>query len=256
MHYEMMTVTPELAQRWLDQKNTRNRNISEKKVRSYADDMKSGRWHPTHQNAIAFYKDGNLADGQHRLSAIVSSGVSLEFMVWWGLDNKSAYGIDAHRMRKTDDQIKIAGGADWVTKDVVACARVMASQYIVTSPQKIVEFCETHKEAIEFAFDNMPRSAGPASLRAAVAVAFYHVPSDKLASWCEIMATGIGAIPLSRTVLSLRERMIKDRAAFYNGGSGREALIKLAMRSIQAYCDGQVLSRFPEPKDRIYEIPS
>ena len=254
MHYEMMTVTPELAQRWLSQKNTRNRSIAQKKVRSYADDMKSGLWQATHQNAIAFYKDGNLADGQHRLSAIVASGISIELMVWWGLEDKSAYGIDAHRMRRTDDQIKIAGGSDWIDKDAVACARMITGQYAAASPQEIVQFCDAHKDAMQFARENMPRSAGPAPLRAAVAIAFYHVPCDELKSWCEIMSTGIGAIPLSRTVLCLREKLIKDKA--FRSAPQREVLVRMCMRSIQAYCSGQVLSRISEPKGRIYEIPS
>lgn len=259
MHYEMMTVTPELAQRWLDTKNTRNRNISSRKVEAYADDMRSGRWHATHQNAIAFYKDGNLADGQHRLSAIVKSGASVEFIVWFGLDDKAAYGIDAHKMRATQDQIKIAGGCDWITKDVVACARVMMVKdkgVKLVTPQQIADFCEKHREAITFAHSNLPKCVSvSAPIRAAVAAAFYYEDKDLLSDWCSIIASGVGAIPLSKTVLVLRERIIREALG---GGNTivRQGLNKMAMRSIQAYCSGQVISRIVEPKERIYEIPS
>lgn len=258
MHYEIMTVTPELAQRWLSEKNTRNRNISPKKVNSYADDMKFNRWHATHQNAIAFYKDGNLADGQHRLSAIVVSGVSIELMVWWGLDDKSAYGIDAHRMRKTDDQIKIAGGADWINKDIVACARMLMPETkdrsSVASAQKIVEFCEDHKNALIFSVDRLPKGAATAPVRAAVAAAFYSVPNSVLSNWCNVMRTGIGENKTARTVLTLRERLIREPALRSGSGTNREYALRLAMRSIQAYNDEKVLTKLYEPKGRIYEI--
>lgn len=260
MHHEMMTVTPEIAARWLEEKNSRNRNISPKKVEAYADDILSGRWQKTHQNAIAFYKDGNLADGQHRLAAIAKAQTPVELMVWWGLDDKAAYGIDAHKMRATHDQIKIAGGNGWITKDVIAAARMMMAGKGVTgaiSPQQIVAFCGPHKEALEFAHQHLPKNRSiSAPLRAAVAVAFYHEDHLKLESWCEVMATGVGAVPLSKTVLTLRERILREDGLRHGGGKAREYLCRVAMRSIQAYCDGQVLTKIYEPKERIYAIPS
>ena len=257
MHYEMMTVTPELAQRWLNEKNNRNRNISEKKVAAYADDMVQGRWQATHQNAMAFYKDGALADGQHRLAAIVKSGKPCSMMIWWGLESAAAYGIDAHRMRNTHDQIQIAGGSSWMTKDIIACARLLIpGRQFNSSPQKIAEFCGLHKDALIFAHDVVSRSAGPSPLRASVAAAWYFEDKGKLQDWGDIMSTGIGAIPLSRTVLTLRERVIKDSFLRSGGGKAREQLTRLAMRSVQAFCAGEVLTKLYEPKERIYEIPA
>jgi len=260
MHHEIMTVTPELAERWLGEKNNRNRNISQKKVDAYADDIRLGRWQQTHQNAIAFYKDGNLADGQHRLAAIAKAKTPVELMVWWGLEDKAAYGIDAHKMRATHDQIKIAGGSDWITKDVIAAARMMMAyrgSTGVVSPQKIVSFCEPHRAALEFAHCHLPKSRSmSAPLRAAAALAFYHESHDVLADWCEIMATGVGAVPLSKTVLTLRERILREDGLRHGGGKAREYLVRVAMRSIQAYCAGQVLTKIYEPKERIYELPA
>lgn len=260
MHYEMMTVTPELAQRWLEGKNNRNRTISTKKVDSYAQDIILGRWKETHQNSIAFYKDGNLADGQHRLAAIVKASCPLNVMVWWGLEDDSAYGIDAHKMRSTHDQIRIAGNSDWIDKDVIACARMMmatnSSKTKVVSPQEIVSFCEPRKEVISFAHDHLPRRAASAPLRAALALAYYYEPKEKLQEWAEIMATGIGAAPLSRTVLTLRERILREENLRAGGGQAREYLLRVSMRSIQAYCAGDILTKIYEPKGRIYELPA
>jgi len=70
MQITRMNVTPEMAQSWLDAANTGNRTMTRRVVSKYADDMIAGRWIDTHQNAIAFYDDGSLADGQHRLGAV------------------------------------------------------------------------------------------------------------------------------------------------------------------------------------------
>jgi len=259
MHYEMMTVTPEFAARWLQEKNNRNRPLSKNVVGAYALDMSKGRWKETHQNSIAFYKDGNLADGQHRLHAIVQSGASVEFMVFWGLDSDDSYGIDAHKMRNTHDQIKIAGAADWITKDIIATARMMMSNSRYAgkpSPQEIVDFCKKHEDALQFSLLNMPKNYFSAAVRVAVAIAYYHESPKDLESWCETARTGMAFNQTDRSVISFRERVLRDPNLKSQGGSNRELICKIAMRSISAFCKNESLSRIVAPKERIYEIPS
>lgn len=70
----LMLITPEMAAAML-QKNAGNRQIRPSVVAQYADQMKRGQWQVTHQ-PIATDSEGNLVDGQHRLSAIVSSGAA------------------------------------------------------------------------------------------------------------------------------------------------------------------------------------
>jgi len=70
----LMLITPEMAGAML-QKNTGNRQIRPSVVAQYADQMKRGQWQVTHQ-PVATDSEGNLVDGQHRLSAIVSSGAA------------------------------------------------------------------------------------------------------------------------------------------------------------------------------------
>jgi hypothetical protein len=253
MHYEQMTITPELAARWLKEKNNRNRILAKATVDAYANDMANGRWKQTHQNAIAFYANGNLADGQHRLAAIVQSGVSIDFLVVFGLADDDAYGIDAHRMRGTHDQIKIAGGNDWITKDIVAISRMMMSGK-KQSPQEIVEFSNQNKEALQFALEHMPKSHFSAPVRVAIAYAYEFEQKSELINWCQIARTGIGSDHRDRSVIAFRERMNKDLGLIRGGGGAvvRELTCKLAMKSIYAYCRGQALTRLVEPKDRIY----
>lgn len=80
---ETVFVTPAMAKEWMA-KNIHNRNVSDQVVASYARDMRLGRWVLNHQG-IAFDNEGNLMDGQHRLLAIIQSGVTVQLLVTFGL---------------------------------------------------------------------------------------------------------------------------------------------------------------------------
>jgi hypothetical protein len=79
MKAEFKTVTPSMAEYYLG-KNTANRRVSERRVRIYERDLLNGNFGTTHQG-IAFYNDGSLADGQHRLLAIVKANLPAKLLV-------------------------------------------------------------------------------------------------------------------------------------------------------------------------------
>lgn len=78
----MMTVTPKMAKEWLTHNAENNREINLGRVKMYAEDMRNGKWKLTHQG-IAFNADGQLIDGQHRLRAVIKSGVSVRMLVMY-----------------------------------------------------------------------------------------------------------------------------------------------------------------------------
>lgn len=79
MRSEIILVTPKQADTWLKNQG-KNRKPSPTHVRYLANEIKSGRWRLTHQG-IAFGDDGRLLDGQHRLAAIIESGIATNMMV-------------------------------------------------------------------------------------------------------------------------------------------------------------------------------
>jgi hypothetical protein len=261
MHEERMTVTPELAKLWLSDRNNRNRNIRESKVSAYADDMAKGRWLETHQNCIAFYEDGNLADGQHRLSAIVQSGASIEMRVFFGLERKVSLAIDGHGQRNAEDQIRIAGVANWISKDEIAVCRMILqltpskSVKRVISPQFIVDFLNDHKARVQFAVGHLPtktRGLITAPVRAAVALAYSHVDRGDLETFCSVLCGEMPSEPRARTVITLRERFLRENMT--HSAAARALGCKLTMRAIQAFCAGEVLTKLYEPRGMIYEL--
>lgn len=108
---KILMVTPELAERWLNA-NTHNRPLRNHLTDKYADSMKRGEWKLTAE-PIAFchpYTDSEgramketLINGQHRLWAVVTSGMSVEMTVWWGCDPGEFDVIDQNAVRTFGD---------------------------------------------------------------------------------------------------------------------------------------------------------
>src|SRR5437764_4525456 len=65
-----------------------NRSLRQSLVDRYARDMAEGRWQLTHQGILIDSQE-RLRDGQHRLQAIIQSGVTVRMMVTTGIDHCS-----------------------------------------------------------------------------------------------------------------------------------------------------------------------
>ncbi|WP_051299356.1 hypothetical protein [Marinobacterium litorale] len=253
-----MTVTPEQAREWL-KKNTTNRKLSSERVRVYAADMRNGNWQKTHQG-IAFYEDGSLADGQHRLSAIIESGVSTEFLVTFGITKPAGAAIDTLRARKTTDAIRIGDLSTWVGKDEVSIANFLhrissKGRCSTLSPIQAVEYCEQNKEAIQFACHHLSvhrKGVTSAPVKAAVACAYQQVDTADLIDFCESLISGFASDSNRVAVIRLREKLITDSRTLLAGEGGRREVFKLATRAIKAFTDRQEISKLYVPRDPVY----
>jgi hypothetical protein len=111
--YELVDITPALAKEWLD-RNSHNRNIRERVVNGYAADMLAGNWVEDGQS-IKFSADGVLLDGQHRLSAIVQSGMTVHMLVVTNLAASTQDTMDTGAKRSLADVLKLHGEEHYVT---------------------------------------------------------------------------------------------------------------------------------------------
>lgn len=94
-------VTPAMAEQWLEC-NRSNRKLRAAWVSQLAGMITRGEWQHTHQG-IALDKDGNLLDGQHRLSAIVLSGIAVQMQVTTGMGADTFAVLDRGRTRSLVD---------------------------------------------------------------------------------------------------------------------------------------------------------
>lgn len=104
------TITPEQAGRLLES-NRHNRNLRRAWVDSLAAMMSRGEW-VFDGSTLKIAEDGTLLDGQHRLAAIVASGVSLEMVVVRGLSIEAQDTVDVGRGRRLADVLAIEGHTD------------------------------------------------------------------------------------------------------------------------------------------------
>jgi hypothetical protein len=77
-------INPEEAEAYL-KNNAMHRKIKQKKVDEYIKEMVDGKWR-LNGKALTFDANGRLLNGQHRLSAVVQSGVPLTTVVIRGVD--------------------------------------------------------------------------------------------------------------------------------------------------------------------------
>jgi len=92
-----MEITPEIAAEML-QHNKNNRYVQNNTVAFYTEQMLRGQW-KLNGEAIKFDWNGNLIDGQHRLLAVVNSGVTIQTYVIRNLNPESFDTIDTGRGR-------------------------------------------------------------------------------------------------------------------------------------------------------------
>lgn len=114
-------ISPNLAEQWLTDRNKRNRKYSMHNLRKIIAAVRNGEW-MLNGETIKFDEDGNLLDGQHRLRAIVETGVTLEIACLFDIDPMSFPTIDNGKSRSGFDIITAAGieGAKNQTAGVLA----------------------------------------------------------------------------------------------------------------------------------------
>ena len=119
---QFVVVTPDRAARWLD-RNTRNRRLRARTLDRYTRDMENGRWHMD-GSPIRFAKDGTLLDGQHRLAAVVKSGLSQKMLVVVGLVPEAQSVMDTGPARSAADALTMDGYSPTTTVALAAGAKL------------------------------------------------------------------------------------------------------------------------------------
>lgn len=112
-------ITPAVAAVLFTECNGMNRDFSESKAMQWRNDMANGEWKLNHQG-IAFYKNGHIADGQHRLAAVALSGVTIETLVMRDFSEAALDTIDLGKGRSAGDALELRGVEDGKAKARIA----------------------------------------------------------------------------------------------------------------------------------------
>jgi len=146
MKTEIRTITPEESAILLEG-NTGNRPVRATRVNMLAEAIARGEWMLTHQG-IAIADNGRILDGQHRLLAIVKSGIPVRMAVTTGVDEAAFSAIDVHDKRTNADALQMS-------RSLVESARFILDQLSmrptiaqIGSVAKEIE--QYHNELIDF----------------------------------------------------------------------------------------------------------
>lgn len=254
----IVNVTPSLAAEWL-KCNTRNRNLSESYVDSLARDMESGRWLFTHQG-VAFDIDGVLLDGQHRLNAIVRSGVTVRMVVTNGIARDSIAGIDQGTGRLAQDVLKLSHSKD-VGKRGMAIANAMCAGFTGSnagrrSKLEQVAFYLEHEGAILYAESALPVGSVRlmnAGIAAVIARASYTVDRAVLDRFCQVLITGLSEEPRDASIILLRDFV---KSSGNKGTSYRTIVYRKTVMSLDAFRSGRALGTLRTAPRECFWLPS
>lgn len=109
MNAYVKTITKEIALDIL-QRNSHNRPLSKAHLSHLCSQLKNGEW-KLNGDAIR-YNDDMLIDGQHRLTAIVTTGIPMQTLVIEGLDSGVFDTIDTGKNRSNKDTLALLGEKD------------------------------------------------------------------------------------------------------------------------------------------------
>lgn len=223
---EIVDITPDLAEEMLARNIRRNRQIRAKVVEQYAQAMTEGRWVTTAQG-ISFDKTGNLDNGQHRLSAIIKSGVTVRMAVAFGHEADTYTILDAGARRGPADALRASGltNENIAAAVIVRVAMISEGIYNRNVPyghDEIVEWALTDPYLSEAA--GMGDQLGKA-LKATgsgfglgayyIIASKHHGPASR--AFFEKLKTGVGITGPRDPARFVREDAMKGKYRGYNG---------------------------------------
>lgn len=98
-------VTPEIAKELLEKNYRKQRPVAQRHVDMLTREMAEGRWMNLADGDIVIDANGNLIDGQHRLLAVIQSGMTVPFAFKEGIPTESYKVIDSGKKRTAADVI-------------------------------------------------------------------------------------------------------------------------------------------------------
>jgi len=124
IHFQAEIITPDRARELLALNtlpSQRNLGTNRGAYKMAVTAIRAGQWHLTHQG-IAISDKGHLLDGQHRLHAVIETGIAINSIVAYGVPEESFTDIDSGAARRTADFLsgKYAGDRTTVVRTLLA----------------------------------------------------------------------------------------------------------------------------------------
>ena len=249
MYSRVETITPEIAAEYLKHNVTdgerRNRRMKPMAVYRYADDMKNGRWQLTPQG-IAFFENGVLSDGQHRLEAIIVAGVPVQMNVTYDVPNESTI-FDRGVARSTGDVFVMTGksGPAYGTNGIAAARFLFRyANKQNTSEGALMAFIDDNAEKLGSAVNATLRGRGKRNgfsasgkgciIASSFCALYCGIEEDELAKFFTSVNTGFVDSSDERAAIVLRNYLIQG---YHESWATRKEAFMISTNAIKDYAD-------------------
>jgi len=168
MQMTIEKITPKKAAEYIATVDTsKQRPLKQAKIDDYATSMAHGHWVLTHQG-IAFDDEGNLCDGQHRMHAVVKSGVTVEMQVTRNMIQKQGNlftfdAIDQGVKRHIGEQLHVRHGVKNANTTAAAAkliAQLCTNRGLVMTVANTLGVLQYFQKEIEEAHSMLQSTAG------------------------------------------------------------------------------------------------
>lgn len=240
----IITITPEMAEAWLAKNNPNNRVVVKTHVASMAAEIEAGKFQLTHQ-PIAFAPDGSLADGQHRLHAIVLAKKPVRMVVAHYASNPPA-GMDRGKQRTWADELVLSGRVQKSVSGRVAasCAAIgnaLRGYYSYPSRSKLNELYASYGRDVEAVLPHFGRRMS-GLIVGAFAYA-YPVAPQQVEAFATKMTTKIGFQEGDPEYLLNKYLEHSFSAKSLENKNEHRAAFDKVLRCIQAKIEGEHLGK-------------
>jgi len=247
-------VTPEWAQRVLDERNTDNRRLSPHRIDSYARSIIAGKW-KVNNDDICFDKDGILLNGQHRLAAVVKAKMTIKMSFKFGLNDdiiptidegKRRTNLDVMRLMKEPGTNKTLSATNYVMEQTGKRSRMPREEQLA--------FHRRHYDAATFACQLTTKPFARNPVHAALLRAYYHVDSERLNKFIYILNSGVwDGHPANNAAFRLRRYIEAHRHG--HTGTARCELYQKTESAVKHFCDRTPIKRLYVASDELFPLP-
>ena len=106
--FEIESIDKQLATDYLATNFENNRKVRSSSVSKIVEDIKDGNFHLS-WDCLAFNEEGQLVNGQHRLSAVIEADIPCLFYVLRNIDHSTVKHFDIGNKRSQADRISVHG---------------------------------------------------------------------------------------------------------------------------------------------------
>lgn len=263
---ELVQVTPKLAAEWMEV-NFMNRRIRATDVERYAADMKAGRWHLT-GDPVKFDTEGVLSDGQHRLAAVVKSGITVPFYVARNLDPTARIVIDEGRKRVFSDDLAMNGQnrtvqteallrkiLHWEKTQTVSMTGGSEKTSRAVLAERYPEFAQAIHRALEIANGYSKIPAGVPATGFVAWLLLRGAPEDLICRYMQILSIG-SLDEQDEPLVALRDKLERDRTNAKVTGKRNNTGVAVwhMIRGWNAWINGEKISMYGIPKNA-HKVP-